>query len=168
MPKLRFNFDLISAVHSVPNCCSSRWIEWEMMIIIAYLFISEKLRVANFAHFQLCVCVCVRVWRTFHLVSFGFAHLRRHSTKFPSRNFLPATCQDRESICTCVHGFVCMCVWWAWELQFIEEIAIAEGRVKMCVRRKEQETCPAAASYTRFQEQEDVELIESKRAVSKQ
>lgn len=108
MPKLRFNFNLINAVHSVPNCCSSRWIEWKMMIIIAYLFISKKLRVANFAHFQL--CVCVRVWRTFHLVSFGFAHLRRHSTKFPSRNFLPATCQDRESMCTCVHGFVCVSV----------------------------------------------------------
>lgn len=71
-------------------------------------------------------------------------------------------------MCTWVLVFVCVSAWWAWELQFIEEIAIAEGRVKMCVRRKEQETCPAAASYTRFQEQEDVELIESKRAVSKQ
>lgn len=68
--------------------------------------------------------------------------------------------------------YPCVCayvsVWWAWELQLIKKIAIAEGRVKMWVRRKVQETCPAAASCTHFQEQEDVELIESKRAESKQ
>lgn len=70
MPKLRFNFNLINAVHSVPNCCSSRWIEWKMMIIIAYLFISGKLRVANFAHFPLymCVCVCKEYFTWFLLV----------------------------------------------------------------------------------------------------
>lgn len=171
MPKLRFNFNLINAVHSVPNCCSSRWIEWKMMIIIAYLFISKKLRVANFAHFQLCVCVCVFLhthFTWFHLVLPTYGGIQQNfpqgiSSRLPAR--IVRVCV-RVCMGLCVHGFVC--VWWAWELQFIEEIAIAEGRVKMCVRRKEQETCPAAASYTRFQEQEDVELIESKRAVSKQ
>lgn len=134
------------------------------MIIIAYLFIFVKLRVANFAHFQLCVCEEHFTW--FHLVLPTYGGIQKNFPQGISPR-LPARIV-RVCVRVCMGLCVCECVWWAWELQFIEEIAIAEGRVKMCVRRKEQETCPAAASYTRFQEQEDVELIESKRAVSKQ
>lgn len=108
MPKLRFNFNLINAVHSVPNCCSSRWIEWKMMIIIAYLFISEKLRVANFAHFQLCVCVCACVKN----ISLGFiwfcpptAAFKKISLKEFPPGYLP---ESWEYVYVC--AWVCVCM----------------------------------------------------------
>lgn len=109
MPKLRFNFNLINAVHSVPNCCSSRWIEWKMMIIIAYLFISEKLRVANFAHFQLCVCVCVFLhthFTWFHLVLPTYGGIQKNFPQGTSPR-LPARI---VRVCVRVCRGLCVCV----------------------------------------------------------
>lgn len=104
MPKLRFNFNLINTVHSVPNCCSSRWIEWKMMIIIAYLFISKKLRVANFAHFQLCVCEEHFTW--FHLVLPTYGGIQQNfpqgiSSRLPAR-IVRVCVRVCMGLCVCV------------------------------------------------------------------
>lgn len=144
--------------------------EWNIMIIIAYLFFFFFLqgncgwlilRIFSCHTPCVCMCECVCVCKE-HFI--WFAHLERHSTKFLQGISL-SYLLDRASM------RVCVCVVGVGNATHRKEIAeIAKGRVKMYGRKRKREVrgaprccfLPSFPFCIQFQESSGLELIESR------